>query len=271
MLYEKPNMKYTDMAIYVDKHMSDDPLDEQVATNMFIYIYHIVFMLAHVNKLFYRQEYYEDFAVWLASDLFMSFTKKRENKIKSSLNYIKSVIRFRKYKFEQEFYTQTITNADTDMFDDTYSLANKMVDSIEKSSMIKFEDCLGDIINTSKKFLSCIPYKEDKAMWTNIYISCMLTLLSSIVLDKNSKEKIKARYDNPDIVLSTYLKRNEDVILFHLDEDMREYIRILTRELKHVIAKDISLTTHSYNKVEGMIDNLVLAEVNNLVKHTEDE
>lgn len=63
MLYEKPNMKYTDMAIYVDEHMSDDPLDEQVATNMFIYIYHIVFMLAHVNKLFYRQEYYEDFAI----------------------------------------------------------------------------------------------------------------------------------------------------------------------------------------------------------------
>ena len=39
-----------------------------------------------------------------------------------------------------------------------------------------------------------------------------------------------------------YIKEAENsTILYHIDESMRDYITVLTRELKHAIAKDLSL------------------------------
>lgn len=44
-----------------------------------------------------------------------------------------------------------------------------------------------------------------------------------------------------------YIKEAENsTILYHLDESMRDYITVLTRELKHAIAKDLSLSSSTY-------------------------
>lgn len=54
MLFTKPPIKYTDMAIYVDEIVAKgkDQITEKEAETVFEYLYHLGFMLAHKNKYF---------------------------------------------------------------------------------------------------------------------------------------------------------------------------------------------------------------------------
>jgi len=93
-LFTKPaGMKYTDMCIYIDKHMHDPDRDNET---IFKYIYLLASMLASKARYFYNADEYDDFAYYFACSVFKRMADDNKNKIKSVLNYMKSVIYFRK-------------------------------------------------------------------------------------------------------------------------------------------------------------------------------
>lgn len=277
MIYKKdPKIKYTDMCKYIDDHIYTDNFDENL---VYEYLFHISNMLAHKGKFFNKQTDYENFALYMATLVYLRLTNKKQyilkedgtpklKKIKSVLNYIKKIIDPRRIDFQQEFYAQTIVEEEVPEFNDEYSLSAKLSNSIESDSLKNFKECLGDVILTSKAFLSKIPYISDRCEWKNIYMSCLLSFLNSITLTNRDKQRIASLSNLERQVKLTeelYLKGYKDTtILYHLDPIMKDYITVLTTRLKHALAKDISYSLHSYTSNANNLKNIIFSEINNI-------
>ena len=289
-LYKKPaNVRYVDMCIYVDENAYRTDLTEDEENKIFEYLFHIAKMLAYKAKYFNRNEYYDDFAVYLATNVYFRLKNPKQfeidpetnepklSKIKSCLNYMKNVAYLRKIEFEQEFYSQTfspvISEGDSVYYDTTYSFADKLAEVADEINMVEFDICLGEICKTIKNFLKKIPYKSNTTTWTNIYLSCLLTFLSTLTLSNKSIEHINnLKFDinnRPRALEKLYSDNPENfVILYHLDKNMRDYIWILVQELKHLISKDLSLSLHTYIPTTSMMNALAIADIN-LDEYTE--
>ena len=56
MTYNKPNrVSYTDMAIWIDTHMHDEEVDQEM---LYEYLYHLAFMLAHERGFYNNVDVY---------------------------------------------------------------------------------------------------------------------------------------------------------------------------------------------------------------------
>jgi hypothetical protein len=87
-----------------------EDLSEDEDKLIFEYLYHLIEMLAYKAKFFSRYQYYEDFALYAASDIFIRLKNPKQfeydgngnpklKKIKSILNYIKAVLYAKKVDF----------------------------------------------------------------------------------------------------------------------------------------------------------------------------
>ena len=71
MIFQKPRkVSYVDMCIYVDNKVQQDALMDEEASLCYQYLYHIIYMLAVKQKYFHKEEYYDEFAITLAGDVF---------------------------------------------------------------------------------------------------------------------------------------------------------------------------------------------------------
>lgn len=283
-MYKKPaNIKYTDMCIYIDRNVYRDDLTEAEENKIFEYLFHIAKMLAYKAKYFTRTEYYDDFAVYFATSVYFRLKNKKQfeideetnepklTKIKSCLNYMKNVAYLRKIEFEQEFYSQTfspvLTDGDDVIYDTKYSFADKLAEVSDEISAVEFDICLGEICKTTRNFLKRIPYKQGTITWMNIYLSCLLTMLSTLTLSNRSIEHInnlKFDINNRPRALEKLYSDNPQsfVILYHLDKSMQDYIWILVQEIKHIMSKDLSLSLHTYIPTTSMLNALAIADIN---------
>ena len=81
------------------------------------------------------------------------------------------------------------------------------------------------------------PYKKDKAMSSNIYMSWLLSFLNSITLPNSTNCKIGS-YIRPTtltdkLIDELYLsEKYNSTILYHLDSNMYNYITVLTNKIK---------------------------------------
>ena len=239
------------MAIEVDKMAYSENCNDEL---LYEYIYHLGYMLAVKNRYFTSGKLYDEFAIFLANSCFMRLKNKKQfevdkdgkyklTKIKSILNYIKSIIHFRKISFEQENYCQTILYNDSldEEVVSKYTLSNRLSSIAESLHRVEFECDLENIINSFKAYLKKLPYRYKSVEWYNIYISCLLTFLNSITLSKKVIKNINSmKHKVNDIdTISEYFK-SDDVVLYHVDENMKDYILMLVRIIKHIIAKDLT-------------------------------
>ena len=280
MIYKKPKgVKYTDMAIYIDNHIYSEDCDDDL---VFQYLYHLVNMFAYKHKFFNRAEYYDDFSIYAATDLFMRLKNPKQfelkedgtpklKQIKSILNYIKATLYPRKVDFEQKYYSQAISDTmDEDsgeIKNSSYLLTDVISQSLDKLSLVEFDCCLDNITDTARKFLTHIPYPENSKQWINIYLSCLLTFLSCVTLPNKSLERLRT-YKNKfrqDSIAEFYTKEKlkpESVILYHLNENMRGYIFVLVNEMRHVMAKDLSQSLKTYIPSSSVLGTFTLSELN---------
>lgn len=282
-LYKKPrNVTYTQMAIFIDEHAYAEEHSEIIDNTIFEYLYHLIKMLAHKSNYFKESHYYDDFAVFMATSVFMRYRNPKQwlldengepklTKIKSSLNYIKQTIYPRKVDFEQQWYSQVLSpsNQKEDFIDysTNYTFSDRLSESIEDLSMVEFDMCLSDIVKTAKAFISKLSYYTNKKEWRNIYLSCLLTFLNSITLSYRSTLRIsnmkKDITNRPHTLEAIYTQEARDaVILYHLDPSMHDYIAVVTNEMKHAIAKDLSLTLHTYIPADTTFNASILADIN---------
>ena len=248
MMYQKPkDVSYTDMCIYIDTHIYEK-YDEHL---VFEYLYHLTGMFAKKHGYFKHSDDYDSFAIFAATQLFMRLIDERQfpsdsgeiklPRIKSILNYIKKVIYPLKVDFQQEHFSQVV---EEDQLPETEynfnAIISKQISNLEIS---EFGLTLQDISKTCNRFLSTIPYPKNSVDWHNIYISVMLTFLSSITLRNNHIERLDhlaetGRLENYHYDIF-YREAKEDIILYHLPEHMRNYIDVLCRQLNHILARDL--------------------------------
>lgn len=278
MIYKKPeNITYTQMAIAIDNMAYSDNCDDEL---LFEYLYHLSMMLAVKARYFNSAKYYDDFAIFLATSAYFrlrnpkqfmydDFGNPKMTKIKSILNYLKVILYPRKVVFEQQNYAQTevTLKENEDLLYVGHTLANKISNSVDNLAQIEFKYCLGDCCTSIKEFLKEIPYKYKSSEWYNIYFSCLLSFLNLITLSNSDKDKLhnaKYRINDHSLFLETYDKKQyEDfVILYHLDDNMKDYIRILVMQIKHIIAKDLSEIIHTNIDSLSMSYSMVLSEIN---------
>ena len=280
MIYKKPNVRYTDMAIWVDEHAYKDDCDENL---MFEYIFHLINMLAHQANYFKSAQYYDDFAVVSASKVFMRYKNPKQFKydengepllrpVKSVLNYIKSTLYAMKVAFEQENYCQTKTyNKRTGQVGDDISTSDfqfYLTETVDKLNTLDFNLYLHDVAKTTREFISKIPQKKGSAEWRNIYLSVLLSFLNSITLNNKNKELIREMgsiiIEKPQILNKMYKEeRSTGIILFHLDESYRDYVTVLVNRVKHLIASDLSSEALTYVPSDMSAKSLLLSSMEN--------
>ena len=74
--YKKPNnVTYTQMCIWIDANAYKEDCNEEL---LFEYLYHISRMLAYKRRFFDRADYYDDFAIFMATRIFMRLKNKKQ-------------------------------------------------------------------------------------------------------------------------------------------------------------------------------------------------
>lgn len=260
MTYHKPkDVRYVDMCIYIDNNIYNGTYDEEV---VFKYLYLLVHMLAIQAGYFKKYSNYDEFSIYAATQLYLRLTDPRQfevdeagnpalPKIKSILNYIHCRLYPLKVDFEQStYYNEGVTSYKENQDDNRYSFNDLLIKDTNHLHIADFNFLLNDIKNTCKHFLKSIPYKENTIEWLNIYTSVMLTLLSSITPDRYGIERMRYLKSGNKYTQSKmndiYDEANENcTILFHLPDHMYNYITVLARQLKHLIAADLSYILHT--------------------------
>lgn len=256
MTFKKPEISYTEMCIYIDENIYKESFDESL---IYQYIYHIIYMLAKKAGYFKQHHYYDDFALYAASRVYFRLTSPKQNeldsngnykldKIKSVLNYIKKIIYPLKVDFEQGEYCQTISK-DAYTEEINYNFTNLLNNSVDELTFCEFGLTFNNIGKTCEAFLKTIPYKPNTGEWLNIYTSVMLTFLNTITLTNRRKNRLEHLNStmrlNDNHIINAFEEESCKAILFHLPESMNDYILVLTRQLKHLVAKDLSDILHT--------------------------
>ena len=284
MLFQKPkDMKYTDMCIYVDKIVARGNPTEVEQNTIFQYLYHIAFMLAHKQKYFNASHYYDEFAIYFATSVMQRLfynprlSEVDENgdpvlaPIKSVLNYMKNVCYPRKVEFEQENYSQKYTET-FDTREWSQSFNKDPYEEVKETDILFY---LRDLPKTIKYLIyEHNFYKNDKVMMKNIYLSCLLSFLNIITFSEADKEKFETAYTSVDakyrLLAKIYAKnRTEGIILYHLDAEYEDYIRVLVNKLFRYLKQDIMEISNQYTISDEVMTNILFLEVNGETTTTE--
>lgn len=283
MIFKKPKkLTYVDMCIYIDNKVQQDSLTDEEASLCYEYLYHIIYMLAVKQKYFHKEEYYDEFAITLAGDVFHRlFTHPKlkevdENgnpqmpKLKSCLNYIKAILYGRKVAFEQKAYSQKYLNM-TEMTDDYLPLATSfeyMRDNLSFTPKTHINLYLESISKTVHLYLQTTsPYRNQKLIFKNIYLSCMLSLINAIILTPSDYEGLNDKYVTQDAKIRYLYKvykinKEKCVCLYHLPNYYTNYITVVVRQLFSVLGDEIKdLCKEDISISEDVLMNISLMEI----------
>lgn len=265
------------MCIYIDNNVYREDLTDEEKETIYKYIYLITHMLAKKMKLFSNQQYYDSFSLWYTTQLFFRLQSPKQfeldengepklKRIKSILNYIKNTIGARRVTFEQEEYSQVLVTQE-DMNDPAcadYSLCDQIYESLDRMYHVEFDLCLENCCKSIKQLVEKIPYKKDSTTWYNIYMSCLLSFLNSITISNYDLRRIANFKQVTDTTFIDYYEKEavDPVILYHLPNDMHDYILVLLREIKHELAIELSQETHQYIGTNSGIYALMMSELN---------
>ena len=280
MIFPKPDLKYTEMAIFIDNKVnSEEPLTDKDIELIYIYLYHLVRMLAYKKKYFNKAEYYDDFSLMVAGDMMNrliynpkltqvdEFGNPKMYRLKSILNYLKSILYGRKVLFEQQNYSQKISPGSADVKLTEYSFANQIKETKRKHVNSNINLYLGDLSRTITSFINSNCIYKDKIIKKNIRISCYLSLLNSIIFTEQVADNVATKYKTPESKF-TYLcteyekNRQECIVLYHLNETYRNYVTVLVRRIFSLIEKDIKELSIGDNYVsDDVLADIAFAEL----------
>lgn len=277
--FQKPyGLKYTDMCIYIDAHMSEIAVANQnpkVESKIYEYLYHVVYALACKSGYFKNFADYDAYALYAATELYFSIRKKIVNAgkevrgkvivpIKSSLNFIKSTMFPLKVNYQREAFAEVI---DPKIHQNVDKLQNDIRESIQDQYRQPIEDswkdATGELPSIIKMVLHDVPLKKDTLEFKNIYTSVLLTLLNDITLPKKlrnkiiSKKTLENRKKSEKKLFSAYRNNVEKPILWHLDERYSNYIRLLVSRIKQELSKSAYYYIHGDDLSDDILTNIM--------------
>ena len=277
MLYRKPpGVSYTAMAIAIDKGIRDPDADKEL---LFEYMWHLFYILAVKGRFFTSGRDYDEYALYAAAQLFLRYkkeeagTSKRIKPIKSCLNYIKKVLYPMKVNYQRAYFEQVIRNEDAkeenyaQLQDDRENMARR---SSQELMHVEYRQYLENIPNTIKFVLRTSPYIKDRAMMHNIYLSCLLTLLKMMTMSNVNQERLKKKTDRAlpveNLIDQIYAEEmSENVVLYHLDATMNNYIATMVSLARKEIVKDLRDIVGSFEPSEQVIKDILKSPIEEYV------
>ena len=279
MFFEKPDIRYVDMCIYIDENVYRDDCDQAL---IYEYLYHIVRMLAVKRCYFKTVRDTEDFSLFAASQYFLRLTDERQfednppiEPVRSILNYVRKTLYSYRNEYAKKYFSENDIIANVDVvsldLDDFKCFVSAEIDPINKCD---FNHYLGDIKSTIQEVLTHIPYKRGTAEWNNIYLSCLLSFLNSVTLRNKDIKRLKSFKRSTsltDTLLNNlYLKeRYNSTILYHLDDSMYNYITVLTNRIRRELSRELSLTLHRSTPTCTTMKNLLMAAAGEQEEYSE--
>ena len=254
-LFTRPKgVSYTAMCIWIDENIYKPDCDDNKA---YMYIWLIANMLACKKRYFgNRWLDYNDFSSYLANDVYFRLKDPKKSKVKSVLNYMKSIIYFRKCMYCDETYSEVIDVSKSqydkfneDLFKDRYK--NSLESYNHAMLEMQIEDIMEDLPNIIKSNISSV-YKSDKKLYENIYISSLFTMINRVVLPNskleflNNKYRIHSKFDD----IQYYCKnRDTDIVSWHIPEEIRNVVSVIVSRSYNAIINSIKEAIDT-NKME---------------------
>ena len=279
MTYTKPkNVRYVDMAIYIDSIIYSKELTEKEQNTVYEYLYHLFNMLAIKHKYFKKASDYDEYCLMAAKNAYYRLTNKKQflpdddpkklPKIKSILNWVKNVAYGFKVNYQKEYFNEVTNGEDTEL---NNNLHDKVVERIIAYNNdfvhVEFTYYLDKISNTIKDFIYKLPYSSNKKLSHYIYISCLISLLKSITLSNSNKVRLDKRRFKPsedDLIDRLYKEETDNsVTLYHLPQNMYNYIDTLVKEIRHLIVNDLKDIIGSYEPSDQVIKSILASSYEN--------
>lgn len=279
MLYKKPNgMKYTEMAIFIDNNIRNFD-DKSAQEKCFEYMWHLFYILAVKGRFFTSNRDYDEYAIYGATQLYLRYKKEGTEKgknlkpIKSCLNYIKKVLYPMKVNYQKTFFEQVIRSEDspdgtvTQLKDD---LTQEARNANNMFLHIDYEECLSKVCGTIKYVLSTSPYQKDLALMHNLYLSCLLTLLKMLTVSNRNKERIHKKVNRAlpvDNLLDQiyYEEMSDDVVLYHVDSTLANYVLTLVARIKKEIVKDLRDIIGQHEPSDQVVRDIMMSSIERYV------
>lgn len=294
MLFTKPPIKYTDMAIYVDKTVAKgrENLTEQEENTIFEYLYHLSFMLAHKNKYFKQSEYYDEFAAYLAT---FTYNRLLNNPklyevdecgepalppVKSCLNYLKAIIYGRKVTWEQENYSQALTSNSlaAEIMQSNYLVSSQVRDSIDPMLKVDLESYIKSIPKIIKNFVkSRFHERDNKVLMKNICISCLFSIINSISFTQQGLYNLESNYTHPEAkrnyVDKCYaMNKDKCIVLYGVPDSYKNLVTVYVREILALIGKEIKeLCAVGFTMPDSVLFDIAASEIGGVldIEHQE--
>ena len=277
--FNKPKgMKYTDMCIYIDKHLSEIKVPYEhpdVEAKIYEYLYHVVYALACKSAYFRNFADYDAYACYAASELYFSMRNKLINEgkevrgktvvpVKSSLNFIKATMFPLKVNYQRDNFAVIV---DPKIHDDTSVIDADARESIQQQYRAdlqeSYEAAIARVPHFLKKIISKTPFRNDPIMCRKLYMSALLTFINDITIPNKLKNKIKSKMTNDnmqksaDKLMNAYKANQEAPILWHLDQDLSNYIRLLVIKAKKEFSKELEYYIHSDDLSDEILDSIM--------------
>lgn len=243
MMWRKPpEMKYTDMCIWIDQNM--EKLREpgkypEIEETIYNYLWLLVKALAIKKCMFTKFEEYDGYAFYAANRLFFAIRKNLENQghvvkgklirpIKSCLNYTKALLYPMKIEYQREAYREIIeeeyisTHFDSFTYKEHLKNSAKLAHDVSGNFRRYLVDSLSRPDYLLDKVLRNAAFKPGTDEYFNLKKSILLTSIS-ILKDKHKLE----------------VGANSTAVLWHLPKNMSSYVKILTKEFFTEIKKEV--------------------------------
>ena len=272
MTYQKPaDLTYTDMCIYFDNNIYKSNRDD---TLLFQYLYHVIYMLASKSRYFREFSDYDDFAIYAASRLYMRYPSAEtceqtelEKRLRSVLNYTKATIYPLKVDYQKEFFSQ-IYSYNEDNFE---TFVNITKENIQSDYNEELSDSIVDVLKQLPKIIKNrideTPYRNNPALCKKLYMSSLLTFINSLTLsDKDIKkiEKKKSIKEKEDLYIRSLKREREDsIIVWHLDDSYKDYIKILNNKIRRDADKELTETKTSFNLSDSELEGVMMTAFSN--------
>lgn len=279
--FNKPHgLKYTDMAIYIDKHLpevAEINANPEIEMKIYEYLYHLFYALAYKAGYFSDMHYYDDYSLYCAGQMYMMLHRKMTNAgqtmhgkeikpVKSVLNYVKAVLYPWKINFQRQYF-HTVLNPEEGH--DTHILLDDIRTSIQSQYSLPVESCWEAAVESLPALINTVMYEspiaKDQLLCKRIRTSVMLTLLDQMTLPNNLQRRWEEANKDGNTatkvltgkVMSVYDANKGNAILWHLDEKYSNYVKILTTRVKKEFSKELNYFIHENDLSDEMLDDIM--------------
>lgn len=283
MTYHKPdNITYVEMCIYFDKHIYDTLRNDTI---LYQYLYHIIYMLACKKRYFNSWEEYDAFALYMASKVYLRYINPEhqgeEDRIKSVLNYCKTLLYPTKVDFQKETYAE-IFGSDPNRDDDFSILKADLVDNVQTSHTnitLMMEDLVSEFKGLSKiiwKEINKTPYATDTLLSKRLFMSVLITLIKGLTLSNAVKTKLQKKVDKgldtESIVLESLTKEREaSTTLWRLDISYTGIVSMLAFKVRKQCSENINLVRKEFELSEEDVSAVIASAYGNVLRDDNEE